>query len=115
MMDLISCCDEVKVDFDSIDFRKTYEFPLKGLLLINELPEDLKLLKDTDLYNKLISNAYEMLDGLKEIKTPHNNNKGLRINELETLLCKYHSHVHNKYKPLQDTKHLNKRKKECLI
>ena len=38
-MDLMSCCYGVDVDFDSIDFREAYTFPLKGLLMINDYPE----------------------------------------------------------------------------
>jgi hypothetical protein len=114
-MDLISCCYGIDVDFDSIDFRQAYTFPLKGLLMINDYPEDVKILNDTKLYNKLIYNAYDMLNGLENLKSPHNNNKGLRINEVETLLCKYHSYKHNKYKVGQDIIHLSKRGKECII
>tara|TARA_R110001592_G_scaffold336001_1_gene621067 strand:+ start:488 stop:1210 length:723 start_codon:yes stop_codon:yes gene_type:complete len=114
-MDLMSCCYGIDVDFDSIDFRQAYTFPLKGLLMINDYPEDVKILNDTKIYNKLIYNAYDMLNGLENLKSPHNNNKGLRINEVETLLCKYHSYKHNKYKVGQDIIHLSKRAKECII
>ncbi|QDP51028.1 MAG: hypothetical protein Unbinned6004contig1002_14 [Prokaryotic dsDNA virus sp.] len=114
-MDLISCCYGIDVDFETIDFRKAYTFPLKGLLMINDLPEDVKLLQDTKLYSKLMHNANKMLEGLETINSPHNNNKGLRINEVETLLCKYHSYKHNKYKVGQDIEHLNKRFKKCII
>lgn len=114
-MDLMSCCYGIDVDFDSIDFREAYTFPLKGLLMINDYPEDVKLLKDTKLYNKLITNTYDMLEGFEELRSPHNNNRGLRINEVETLLCKYHSYRHNKYKVGQDIEHLAKRSKECII
>lgn len=114
-MDLMSCSYGVDVDFDSIDFRRAYTFPLKGLLMVNGLPEDVKLLKDNSLYKKLLSNTYAMLDDLVKIHTPHNNGKGVRLNELETLLCKYHSHMHNKYTAGQDIEHLSKRGKECII
>jgi hypothetical protein len=114
-MDLMSCCYGVDVDFDSIDFRQAYTFPLKGLLMINNYPEDVKILKDTKLYNKLIYNTYDKLNGLENLQSPHNNNKGLRINEVETLLCKYHSYRHNKYKVGQDILHLQKRASECII
>ena len=114
-MDLMSCCYGIDVDFETIDFRKAYTFPLKGLLMINDLPEDVKLLQDTKLYRKLMHNANKMLEGLETINSPHNNNKGLRINEVETLLCKYHSYKHNKYKVGQDIEHLNKRFKKCII
>lgn len=53
-MDLMSCCYGIDVDFETIDFRKAYTFPLKGLLMINDLPEDVKLLQDTKLYRKLM-------------------------------------------------------------
>jgi|11_taG_2_1085331.scaffolds.fasta_scaffold02966_8 hypothetical protein len=114
-MDLIDCCYGIKVDFDSIDFRKAYTFPLKGLLLVNNLPEDLKILNDTKTYKRLLENAYSILKDLKNCDTPHNGGKGLRLNELETLLCKYHSHMHNKYQSGQDILHLKKRAKECII
>jgi len=114
-MDLMSCCYGINVDFNGIDFREAYTFPLKGLLMIHGYPEDVKLLKDTKLYNKLITNTHDMLSGLEDLKAPHNNNKGLRIQEIETLLCKYHSYKHNKYKPGQDLIHLAKRGKECII
>lgn len=56
-----------------------------------------------------------MLEGLEKINSPHNNNRGLRINEVETLLCKYHSYKHNKYRVGQDIEHLNKRFGKCII
>ena len=115
-MDLMSCCyDDIEVDFESIDFREAYTFPLKGLLMINGYAEDVRILKDTSLYRKMIENAYGMLSDLKNIDSPHNNFKGIRINELETLLCKYHSYKHGKYKVGQDLHHLNERSKECSI
>ena len=114
-MDLMSCCYGLDVDFETIDFRKAYTFPLKGLLMINDLPEDVKILQDTKLYKKLMHNASEMIQGLETLNSPHNNNRGLRINEVETLLCKYHSYKHNKYKVGQDIEHLNKRFNECII
>lgn len=114
-MDLMSCSYELNIDFDSLDFRNAYTFPLKGLLMINGYPEDIKILKDTKLYKKLITNTYDMLEGFDKLQAPHNNNKGLRINEVETLLCKYHSYKHNKYKVGQDLEHLEKRAKECII
>jgi hypothetical protein len=114
-MDLMSCCyDNIECDFDSIDFRQAYTFPLKGLLMINNYPEDVKILKDTKLYKSMLLNAYAMLEGL-DVVSPHNNNKGIRLNELETLLCKYHSYKHKKYKVGQDIEHLKKRSKECII
>lgn len=115
-MDLVSCCyDDIDVDFDSIDFRQAYTFPLKGLLMINDYPEDVRILNDTKLYKQMLSNAYDMLKDLKGVESPHNNFKGIRINELETLLCKYHSYRHKKYKVGQDILHLEKRAKECII
>ena len=114
-MDLMSCCYGLNIDFDSIDFRNAYTFPLKGLLMINNYPEDVKILRDNNLYKKLLLNTYDMLEGFDELEAPHNNYKGLRINEIETLLCKYHSYRHNKYKVGQDIEHLEKRSKECII
>lgn len=107
-MDLISCVYGLDVDFEGIDFRKSYEFPLKGLLMVNDLPEDIKLLKDSDTYDNCMMGVYEQLNELELKEIPHNNNKGVRLNEIETLLCKYHSYRHGHYYPGKDLEHLNK-------
>lgn len=107
LLDLFDCVLDKKVRaFEHVDFRHAYEFPLKGLLLINDMEEDVKLLSNNKLYEKLLKNAWRQMP--KVSVTPHNFNKGIRVNELETCLCKYHSYVHGHYYPGKDLEHLRK-------
>lgn len=107
-MDLMSCVYGSDVDFEGIDFRKSYEFPLKGLLMVNGYAEDVKLLKSDDVYNECMALIKEMLASIEINGVPHNQDKGIRLNEIETLLCKYHSYIHGHYYPGKDSEHLKK-------
>lgn len=107
-MDLMSCVYGLDVDFEGIDFRKSYEFPLKGLLMVNGLPEDVKLLKIGNTYEECMNHINELLKEVKVDNIPHNGSKGIRLNEIETLLCKYHSYRHGHYYPGKDLEHLKK-------
>lgn len=107
-IDLLDCCLLLDLDLSKVDFRKAYEFPLKGILMINGHDEDVSLLKDDKLYNKCMAEIRKQLKDIKNVKTPHNSNRGIRINEIETLLCKYHSYMHGHYHPGEDIMRLMK-------
>jgi hypothetical protein len=106
LMDLIDCVLGYDTNLGKVDFRKAYEFPLKGLLMINGKEEDTSLLSSDELYHQCLKNAWKQMPKVKT--TPHNKNRGLRINELETCLCKYHSYIHGHYYPGKDLEHLKK-------
>lgn len=104
-LDLLDCC--MGYNFEGslgsqIDFRDAYEYPLRGLLLVNQMEEDTDLLKDDKVYKKCLNKVLKMVLPLNKLRTPHNENNGVRINEVETLLCKYHSYVHGHYHPGED-------------
>ena len=106
IVDLLDCVYGVEIDLSGVDFRKAYEFPLKGLLILDGDDENIQLLVNDGRYNVLMKEAWKQMP--KVSKTPHNNNRGVRINELETCLCKYHSYVHGHYYPGKDLEHLKK-------
>ncbi len=105
IIDLLSCVYGYHIDLSKVDFRGAYEFPLKGLNLINGNREDYKLNLDYE-YKVSMKEAWIQMPKVKA--TPHNNGRGVRINELETCLCKYHSYVHGHYYPGKDLEHLRK-------
>jgi len=111
LVDLLSCVYGYHVPLEGIDFREAYEFPLKGLLVVNGYEENDQSMgwligADPDMYNDCMKDAWKQMP--KVSKTPHNNNAGIRINELETCLCKYHSYIHGHYYPGKDIEHLKK-------
>lgn len=101
-IDLLDCCAGYDFDLSKVDFRKAYVFPLKGLLMVNNMEEDVKLLDDDKIYHKCMDRVNFILKSLGKVKTPNNGFKGVRINEVETLLCKYHSYMHGHYYPGED-------------
>ncbi len=102
-LDLLDCVMKYRFNLDGIDFRVAYEFPLKGLLMVNKLPEDLSLLDDDKKYRRCMDTVYKMLGDVLTMKNvPHNDGRGVRLNEIETLLCKYHSYMHGHYEPGED-------------
>jgi hypothetical protein len=104
--DLLDCVMGYNLLAKVTDFRKAYEFPLKGLLMVNGYEENTRLLAKDGLYNHCMEKVYKMLKPVMKVKTPHNADRGVRINEIETLLCKYHSYMHGKYHPGEDVERL---------
>ena len=108
LMDLCSCCLGIDIDFSRIDFREAYEYPLKGLLMVNGLPEETRLLSNDSVYYGAFDNAFAVLGASINLKEPCNQQRGINIQEIETLLCKYHSYIHNHYKIGEDVERLRK-------
>lgn len=108
LMDLVHCCIGGGALDPNTDFRKAYEFPLKGLLMVNGIDENSELLQDSKVYRLCMKNVWGMLKPVMKVKTPHNYFQGVRLNELETLLCKYHSYMHGHYHPGEDIMRLKK-------
>ncbi len=115
MMDLVSCCYGMDVDFDTIDFRNTYRAPLMGLLMVGGYPEDIRLLKQRKIYHECMNRVLDMSADINPSTTPHNQDRGININEIETLLCKYHSYAHGHYSVGSDIKHLKSRRLEARV
>jgi hypothetical protein len=108
LLDLANCCLDLDFDFSNIDFRVAYDFPLKGVLMLNNFNEkNLSILNDDFIYNSSLNKAISLLQDSRFLKAPPSYTRMLNIQEFETLFCKYHSYIHNKYEPLED---LNKLK-----
>lgn len=91
--DIMNKVFDIQFSFDDMTFLNAYEYPLKGLLLINNEVEDIKLYRDTDLFKQHIKQAFnetQNVEGAFFFKTDD-------LLTLETCLCKYHSYKHGKY------------------
>ena len=83
----------VKFHFDEMTFLNAYEYPLKGLLMINNEVEDIKIYRDMELFKGHIKQAFNMSKNVPNgffFDTTD-------LLTLETCLCKYHSYKHGKY------------------
>ena len=109
VLDLCETVLGVPIDFSSIDFRKAYEFPLRGLLMINELPEKAEILNNNDVYKICMDRAKKLLVRTSELKSRPQLKRKINLQEIETCLCKYHSYIHGHYKPSQDLNHIKAR------
>ena len=106
--DILDKVFEIKMKFDNSIFLEAYEYPLKGLQMLNNYPEEIKIYNDKNIFKKHISFAREISSQIGKIGIWDSNN----ILELETLLCKYHSYKHNKYKIGNDLNHVRKIKED---
>lgn len=88
----------IKMKYNDLTFLVAYEFPLKGLLMVNDTKEDINIYKDKKIFLNHLYNAKNLLKNVNATEYFDANN----ILELETLLCKYHSYKHSKYKPQED-------------
>ena len=112
LVDLISCCLGKEFDFKNLDFRVAYEYPIRGMLMINNLDEKLfRKINDTT-YSECIKNTYKMLGNTLELKAPPKKKRPINLQEIETCLCKYHSYRHGHYYLGHDIDRLHKRIKE---
>jgi hypothetical protein len=98
----------IKMRYDDYTFLHAYQFPLKGLLMINNRREDPNLYKDKKIYLSDLYNARRYAKEMVSSKHWDANN----ILELETLLCKYHSFAHKHYTPNADLAKLRKIKSD---
>jgi len=110
--DILDKVFDIKMIFNDQTFLKAYEYPLKGLLLLNGEKEDIAVYKNNMfLYNKHLKEAKNQVKNIKNNDVFNSNN----LLELETLLCKYHSYKHNKYKPNDDLKKIRKIKEDSRL
>jgi hypothetical protein len=94
----------IVMKYDDMTFLNAYEFPLKGLLMINGSEEKISLYKDKRLFIDHLKHAKQLASQVK----PNNYFNANNILELETLLCKYHSYAHKHYKPNDDVTKVRK-------
>jgi hypothetical protein len=110
--DILDKVFDVKMIFKDQTFLNAYEYPLKGLLLLNGEKEDTSIYKNNIfLYKKHLQEAKNQVKNsiTNNVFNPNN------LLELETLLCKYHSYKHNKYKPNDDLKKIRKIKEDSRL
>lgn len=110
MADLLERVMEININF-TVDFREAYEFPLKGLLRVNGYTDDdMPMLKEGQAYARMMDAAIKSLGPVWSYEAPCGR-RTLNLQELETCLCKYHSHLGGHYNVGQDTRHLMHRMK----
>ena len=96
--DIMNKVFDVNMVFDDMTFLKAYEYPLKGLLMLNNEVEDVKQYNDIELYRTHIKTAFDLSKGI----TSSDFFNAEELLTLETCLCKFHSYQHNKYKIGED-------------
>jgi len=110
--DIMEKVFDIKMKYDSDTFLLAYEYPLKGLLMLNNYPEEPEIYKkNKSLFLNHLSEAKKQLKGLNKTQYFDSEN----ILEIETLLCKYHSFKHKKYTPQDDLNKLRKIKKDSRL
>jgi hypothetical protein len=107
--DIMEKVFDIRMRYSPETFLLAYEYPLKGLLMLNNCPENTEIYKkNKNLFLKHLSEARSRLKTIEKTEYFDPNN----ILEVETLLCKYHSFKHKKYKPQEDLEKLRKIKKD---
>lgn len=106
--DILEKVFDIKMKFDDFTFLNAYQFPLKGLLMINNRRENVAIYKDKSIYLKDYYNAKSIAKQIlgNNIWDPNN------VLELETLLCKYHSFAHKHYTVNNDLNKVRKIKED---
>lgn len=100
--DLLHKVFGIALVFDEDIFLEAYEYPLKGLLLLNGQPETTATYRDRATFRKHLGVAKELAKEIGACGIWNANN----ILELETMLCKYHSYKHKKYALGDDLTHV---------
>lgn len=98
----------IKMHYPADVFLAAYEYPMKGLLMLNNEQEDIKIYSNKLIFHKHLSVAKKLSKEIVKQGIWNAEN----ILELETLLCKFHSFKHNKYKIGQDIAHVRSIKKD---
>jgi hypothetical protein len=98
----------IKIRIKEEYFLSAYEYPLRGLLMLNGEKEDVRLYKNKSLFKKHLAKATSLSLQIEknEVFDPSN------ILELETLLCKFHSFKKNKYNIGEDLSKIRKIKQD---
>ena len=110
--DIMDKVFDIKMKYNLDTFLLAYEYPLKGLLMLNNFPENIEIYKkNKNLFLNHLSEAKKQLKGIEKTMyfDPEN------ILEIETLLCKYHSFKHKKYTPQDDIIKLRKIKSDIRL
>jgi hypothetical protein len=104
--DILNKTLDYKINFRAVDFIQGYEYPLKGLCLVSNKPENTAIYSRKEVFAEDVMQLEKRLQTIKgnyaEMFNPIN------VAEYETLLCKYHSYRHNHYKPQEDLHKLRK-------
>lgn len=109
LADLLENVMGIKINFNNVDFRSAYQFPLKGLCRVNDEADDyVSKLSDDLTYNVFMHCAIKQLGFVNDFVTPCGQRK-INMQEIETCLCKYHSYLSGHYKIGQDSRHLVER------
>lgn len=111
--DILNKTLDFQINFRAIDFIQGYEYPLKGLCLVSNRPENTSVYLRRDVFaddvSKLINRLQKIEGNYVDMFNPIN------VSEYETLLCKYHSYCHNHYKPQEDLYKLRKLRDNPLL
>lgn len=97
--DLLERVLEAPVNFDDCELG-IYSEPRKGAALLFHGDAELKI-TDEDL--NYICNLIRLDPKIKCLKAPPSDNRKINVQEVETILCKYKSHVNGHYPPGKDT------------
>lgn len=108
-LDLCERVLDIPINFTTVDFRVAYEYPLKGILMLSDITEDVKLLQSDLIYQKCLNSAVIQIGKARELMAPPSRNRRLNLQEYETIFCKYHSYLHGHYEPGEDLARLRKR------
>jgi hypothetical protein len=79
--------------FSQMSFLEAYEYPLRGLLLLNGSAEDTSQYTNKELYKRHMEKMFELSTKIEPSQIFKNDD----LLTLETCLCKWHSYKSNKY------------------
>lgn len=109
--DILDKVFNIKMIYAHDVFLSAYEYPIKGLLMLNNTEEDVKIYSNKAVFNRHMSFAKTLSVQITKEGIWNAEN----VLELETLLCKYHSFKHNKYRIGQDIEHVRKIKDDVRL
>jgi hypothetical protein len=111
--DILNKTLDFQINFRPEDFIRGYEYPLKGLCLVSNRPEITSIYSDKKVFEADVEQLQKRLETIEGkyagIFNPVN------VAEYETLLCKYHSYRHGRYKPQEDLHKLRKIKENVKL
>jgi hypothetical protein len=110
--DLLEQVMDIDIDFSDVDFREAYEYPLKGLLVVNGFADNERFRFKEPHYALMVTKAWAEFPTI--LDSP-GRSRLVNIQEFETCLCKYHSFVRGRYELGDDTNHLRARLKTINV
>ena len=111
--DILNKTLDFQINFRAIDFIQGYEYPLKGLCLVSNKPENTAIYSSKNVFAEDVLQLENRLKKIEGIYADMFN--PINVAEYETLLCKYHSYRHNHYKPQEDLHKLRKLSDNVLL